>query len=211
MFHKKLLRNRARIDFWFPPVLSIFSWPRFILSGTALKDFSRHQNPLLEPVVWITNVSLNSVIYHLEPHLITRPASVNGLFPPLPRCQFTSTLWMLVCWKSSLGQLRSQGLPWCRCQALQSAVVWFRCGWWGWWWTSGAQWGQREWLMGAPASQVQCAIRHCRTECEHTKERWIASTECLFSVYTKWMDGRVEGFFFFHHCCPWKRRLESSV
>lgn len=51
--------------------------------------------------------------------------------------------------------------------------------------------------MGAPASQVQCTIRQCRTECGHTKERWIASTECLFNVYAKWMDGQVEGFFFF--------------
>lgn len=50
--------------------------------------------------------------------------------------------------------------------------------------------------MGAPASQVQCMIRQCRTECEHTKERWMASTECLFSFYAKWMDGRVEGIFF---------------
>lgn len=120
-FARIFKENRARIDFGFSPILSIFLWPRFILSATALKDSSRHQNPLLEPVVWITNVSLNSVIYHLEPHLITRPASVKALFPLLPRCQFTSTLWMLVCWKSSPGQVRSQGLPWCRCQALQSA------------------------------------------------------------------------------------------
>lgn len=48
--------------------------------------------------------------------------------------------------------------------------------------------GQREWLMGAPASQVQCTIRQCRTDCEHAKERCIATSECVFYVYAKWMD-----------------------
>lgn len=95
----------------------------YLAAHRVLKDSSRHQNPLLEPVVYITNVSLNPVIYHLEPHVITGPTSVNGLLPALPRCQFTSTLWMLACWKSSLGHVRSQGLPRCRCQALQSALL----------------------------------------------------------------------------------------
>lgn len=80
---------------------------------TALEDSTGHQNPLREPVVYFTNVSLNSVIYHLEPRLIIRPASVNGLFTVFPRCQFMSTLWMLDCWKPSLGQVRSLCSPLC--------------------------------------------------------------------------------------------------
>lgn len=93
----------------------------------SLEDSFSHQNKQLEPVVWITNVSLNPVIYHLEPPLITRPASRNGLFP---RCQFTSALCMLTHWKSSLGHVRSQGLPRRRCQALQSDRL-VRYGRWG--------------------------------------------------------------------------------
>lgn len=56
--------------------------------------------------------------------------------------------------------------------------------------------------MGAPPGQVQWAICQCRTECEHTKERWMVSTEGLFSVYATWMDGQVEEFLFFHPGCP---------
>lgn len=53
--------------------------------------------------------------------------------------------------------------------------------------------------MGASAGQVQRTIRHCHTEYEHAKERWIASTESCFSVYAKLIDEQVEGFFFFFY------------
>ncbi len=97
----------------FSPVFSILSWPR--LTPLHTKTYCKSLWLRLQMLVWTLLFTI------LEPRLITRPAAVNWSSPMPPRYQFTSTLWMLVCWKSSLGRDRSQGLPKWRCQALWSA------------------------------------------------------------------------------------------
>lgn len=59
--------------------------------------------------------------------------------------------------------------------------------------------------MGALASQVQCTIRHCPTECEHTKERWIASQSAfLMFTLSEWMDEWKDSSLFLNRCFPRK-------
>lgn len=66
--------------------------------------------------------------------------------------------------------------------------------------------------MGAPASQVQCTIRHCRTECEHTKERWIASQSAfLMFTLSEWMDEWKDSSLFFKTVVFQERHFKSCV
>lgn len=63
-------------------------------------------------------------------------------------------------------------------------VVWFRCRRGG-DNRPGGLMGQGKWLMGTePSSMHDLSL----SQCAHTKERWIVSTDCLFSVCVKRMD-----------------------